>query len=194
MFYLLIFFPPSVMCELCSENLSSVSLILLEMEGWKLSEGPQKALQSLSFNLTRRREVSWKRKYISLLFGTLELTHCLWLLTIPCMVLCYKHVATQHLNYTWALAVVSKRLAGNQWPDTRLGGHGHLWMPGTFHQRTVAHWLFVNLLYLRWGSFFHKHTVHKLFDIFIFRTAIRFNCRYLCLSLKNTKGGMGEML
>lgn len=121
-FYLFIFFVPPRMWE--QRRLSSACLVLSEMEGWKHAEGPQKALQSLSFNLTRRREVSCKRKYVSLLlFATWELIHCLGLLTTPCQVLCEKHVPAQHLNYIWTLAGVSKCLARNQCEDTSLGGH-----------------------------------------------------------------------
>lgn len=82
-----LFFFFSYSCE--QWCLSSDCLVLSEMEGWKHTEGPQKALQLLSFNLTRRREVSWKRKYVSLLlYTTWELIHCLGLLTTPCQVLC----------------------------------------------------------------------------------------------------------
>lgn len=45
-------------------------LVLLEMEGGKHAKGLQKALQPLLFNLTRRREVSSERKYVSLLVYT----------------------------------------------------------------------------------------------------------------------------
>ena len=82
-----VFFFSPCMCE--QRCLSLACLVLLEMEGWKHAEGLQKALQPLLFNLTRRREVSWKRKYVSLLlYTTWELIHCLRLLTTPCQVLC----------------------------------------------------------------------------------------------------------
>lgn len=116
------FFPPCACEQPC---LSLACLVLSEMEGRKHAEGLQKALQSLLFNLTRRREVSWKRKYVSLLlYTTWELIHCLGLLTTPCQVLRQKCVPTQHLNCIWTLAGVSKCLARNQWEDTSLGGHG----------------------------------------------------------------------
>lgn len=94
-----VFFSPLTLSLTLTWDVSAVvfviaCLVLSEMEGWEHAEGPQKTLQSLSFNLTRRREVSWKRKYVSLLFATWELIHCLRLLTTPCKVLRYKHVPT----------------------------------------------------------------------------------------------------
>lgn len=96
------------MC-VCSCVFFLMCLVLLETQGWKPAEGLRKVLQPLSFNLTRRREVSWKRKYVWLLLCTTwELIHCPGLLTTLCQAPCYRRVPTQHLNCIWTFTRVSK--------------------------------------------------------------------------------------